>query len=57
MRELITTALELAGLLFLNAGACLFVASFSVPAALALCGLLLLGDSALIVALSKRPTK
>lgn len=56
MRNLVTTWLELAGLLFVNAGVALFVAGYSVPAALVVAGLLLLGDSALILA-TTRPRK
>lgn len=57
MRDLVTTYLELAGLLFLNAGIGLFVASYSLPAALIVCGVLLLADSALIVARTPKPKR
>lgn len=57
MRNLVTTWLELAGLLFVNAGVALFVAGYSVPAALGLVGLLLLLDSALIVARTPKPKR
>jgi hypothetical protein len=55
MRDLVTTVLELTGLLFLVAGASLFVASYSLPLALGTCGVLLLGVSALIVATAPKP--
>lgn len=50
MRDQVTTILELAGLLVLNASATLAVARIDLPLALATCGVLLLGTSALIVA-------
>jgi fatty acid desaturase len=56
MREHITTALELAGLLMLTAAAMAFVLQWSLPGALAVGGVLLLGASALIVARTPKPT-
>lgn len=48
MRELVTTGLDLAGLLLVVAGVALAVATMSVPAALAVAGLLLLAVSWLV---------
>lgn len=55
MRELITTGLDLAGLLLLTAAAMVLVAQWSLPGALAIGGLLLLASSALVVALAPKP--
>ena len=48
MRELVTTGLDLAGLLLVVAGVALAVAMVSVPAALAVAGALLLAVSWLV---------
>ncbi len=55
MRDLVTTVLELAGVLMLIVSATLFVWTYSVPAAFATAGGLLLGASALIVATAPKP--
>jgi hypothetical protein len=56
VRDLITTLLEVAGLLLVDAGVAAGVAERSVPAGLIVGGLLLLGSSLLIVKASGRKT-
>lgn len=54
MREHITTSLEVVGIVLLIAGVALFVAHWSVPAALIVAGLLAISSSAAIS--YERPT-
>lgn len=57
MRDLITTVLEVAGLVLVDAAAGVAVASWSLPGGMAVAGVGLIGSSALLALLAPAPRR